>query len=125
VEERLLMIALDTNTLVHFLVDDDPVQADIANVLVNHPNGIFIAKTTLLELEWVLHNAYQIDNTTLATGFPSLPGLPNWRHLDEWFWQHVKRFIFQTSLEKTFETASSLSLCSQIRFLRKSDIELV
>jgi predicted nucleic-acid-binding protein len=44
------MIALDTNILLRFLVDDDPVQADVAYALVNHPEGIFIAKTTLLGL---------------------------------------------------------------------------
>jgi predicted nucleic-acid-binding protein len=71
------MIALDTNILVRFLVDDDLVQADIANVLVNHHEGIFIAKTTLLELEWVLRHVYQIDKKTLATGLTSLLGLPN------------------------------------------------
>ena len=42
------MIALDTNILVRFLVDDDPAQADIANELMNHPGGVFISKTTLL-----------------------------------------------------------------------------
>jgi predicted nucleic-acid-binding protein len=71
------MIALDTNILVRFLVDDDPVQADIANALVNHDEGIFISKTTLLELEWVLRHVYQIDKKTVATGMTSLLGLPN------------------------------------------------
>jgi predicted nucleic-acid-binding protein len=70
------MIALDTNILVRFLVDDDPVQADIASALVNHPEGIFIAKTILLELEWVLRHVYQIDQKTLAAGLTSLLGLP-------------------------------------------------
>ena len=71
------MIALDTNILVRFLVDDDRAQADIANALVNHPAGIFIAKTTLLELEWELRHAYQIDKKTLVSGLRSLLGLPN------------------------------------------------
>jgi predicted nucleic-acid-binding protein len=76
-EERKSVIALDTNIVVRFLVDDDPVQADIASALVNHPEGIFIAKTTLLELEWVLRHVYQIDKKTLAAGLVSLLGLPN------------------------------------------------
>lgn len=71
------MIALDTNILVRFLVDDDRVQADIANELFNHPKGIFIAKTTLLELEWVLRHVYEIDKKTLLFGLTSLLGLPN------------------------------------------------
>ena len=71
------MIALDTNILVRFLVDDDRAQGDIANDLVNHKDGIFIAKTTLLELEWVLRHVYQIDKKTLAAGLTSLLGLSN------------------------------------------------
>jgi predicted nucleic-acid-binding protein len=71
------MIALDTNILVRFLVDDDPLQADIATDLVSHSEGIFIAKTTLLELEWVLRHVYQIDKKTLAVGLTPLLGLPN------------------------------------------------
>ncbi len=71
------MIALDTNILVRFLVDDDRLQADIASDLVNHPEGIFIAKTTLLELEWVLRHVYEVDKKTLAAGLTSLLGLPN------------------------------------------------
>lgn len=71
------MIALDTNILVRFLVDDDREQADIASDLVRHPGGIFIAKTTLLELEWVLRHVYQIDKKTLVSGLNGLLGLPN------------------------------------------------
>ena len=71
------MIALDTNILVRFLVDDDRQQADIASDLVSHPDGIFIAKTTLLELEWVLRHVYQIDKKTLVSGLNNLLGLPN------------------------------------------------
>ena len=71
------MIALDTNILVRFLVDDDHQQADIASDLVSHPDGIFIAKTTLLELEWVLRHVYQIDKKILVSGLNNLLGLPN------------------------------------------------
>ena len=70
------MIALDTNVLVRFLVDDDALQADIASNLINHPDGVFIAKTTLLELEWVLRHVYEIDKKKLAAGLSGLLGLP-------------------------------------------------
>ena len=71
------MIALDTNVLVRFLVDDDPVQADIASHLVNHQGGVFIPKTTLLELEWVLRHVYKIDAKTICAGLKNLLGMPN------------------------------------------------
>ena len=70
------MIALDTNVLVRFLVDDDRLQADIANELVNHADGVFIAKTVLLELEWVLRQVYEFDSKTIGAGLLSLLGLP-------------------------------------------------
>lgn len=37
------MIAFDTNLLVHFAVNDDQYQADIAEQLINN-NEIFISK---------------------------------------------------------------------------------
>ena len=58
-------------------MDDNRQQADIASDLVGHPDGIFIAKTTLLELEWVLRHVYQIDKKTLVSGLNNLLGLPN------------------------------------------------
>ncbi len=71
------MIALDTNILVRLLVNDDPVQAVIARNLIKHPDGVFIGKTVLLELEWVLRQVYQVDKKTLMTGLTRLLGLPN------------------------------------------------
>ncbi len=71
------MIALDTNILVRLLVNDDPVQAEIARDLMKHPDGIFISKTVLLELEWVLRQVYQVDKKTLVAGLTRLLGLPN------------------------------------------------
>lgn len=71
------MIALDTNILVRLLVNDNLVQAEIARDLIKHPDGIFIGKTVLLELEWVLRQVYQIDKKTLTAGLTRLLGLPN------------------------------------------------
>ena len=71
------MIALDTNILVRLLVNDNPVQAEIARDLIKHPDGIFIGKTVLLELEWVLRQVYQVDKKTLTAGLTRLLGLPN------------------------------------------------
>jgi predicted nucleic-acid-binding protein len=71
------MIALDTNILVRLFVNDDPAQAKIARDLIKHPDGIFIAKTVLLELEWVLRQVYQVDKKTLTASLKGLLGLPN------------------------------------------------
>ena len=58
------MIAIDTNILVRIVTNDDPVQAQrAANILQNH--AIFISKTVLLELEWVLRFSYSLERTII------------------------------------------------------------
>ncbi len=70
------MIALDTNILVRFLTQDDPAQAAIAKGLLAHPRGVFIAKTVLLELEWVLRAAYKSPRENTHQALLKLLGLP-------------------------------------------------
>ena len=71
------MIALDTNVLVRCLTLDDPSQVPAAKVLLAHRDGVFIAKTVLLELEWVLRAAYKLPQPTIHSALSKLLGLPN------------------------------------------------
>ncbi len=65
------MIALDSNVLVRLLVQDDPVQADLARRLIEseHERGerCFISDPVLCELEWVLESAYGASRRDIAT----------------------------------------------------------
>ena len=70
------MIAVDTNVLIRVLTKDDPVQAGRAARLMED-NKIFLAKTVILETEWVLRHAYAIDRNTIHQAFQKLCGLPN------------------------------------------------
>ena len=70
------MIAVDTNLLVRILTNDDPVQARRALKILNN-DDIFIPKTVLLETEWVLRHAYEIERSNIIIGFQKLIGLPN------------------------------------------------
>ena len=70
------MIGIDTNLLVRILTDDDPIQARRA-VKVLQSGDIYITKTVLLETEWVLRHAYEIEKATVKKGFLKLLGLPN------------------------------------------------
>ena len=70
------MIGVDTNLLVRILANDDPVQAHRALKILKSDN-IFIPKTVLLETEWVLRHAYEIDRSNIIRGFKKLLGLPN------------------------------------------------
>ena len=56
------MIGLDTNVIVRFMMDDDPVQSPIATRLfasfgTEHPG--YISLVTMAELVWVLRSSYE------------------------------------------------------------------
>ncbi len=71
------MIALDTNVLVRCLTLDDPSQVPAAKALLAHRNGVFVAMTVLLELEWVLRAAYKLPRPAIHSALGKLLGLPN------------------------------------------------
>lgn len=71
------MIALDTNVLVRCLTLDDPAQVPAARALLAHGNGVFLAKTVLLELEWVLRAAYKLPRQSIHSAITKLLGLAN------------------------------------------------
>ena len=71
------MIALDTNVLVRCLTLDDPGQVPAARALLAHRGGVFVAKTVLLELEWVLRAAYKLTRPGIHSALGKLLGLPN------------------------------------------------
>ena len=68
------MIAIDTNLLVRFLVRDDEKQARQARRLIEQ-NTIFLAKTVLLETEWVLRYTYAFDRPAVADALGKVCGL--------------------------------------------------
>lgn len=58
------MIGLDTNVVVRFLTDDDPVQSPLARALfdaLTEDEPGFIGRETLVELFWVLRRAYRFE----------------------------------------------------------------
>ena len=73
----ILRCALDTNVLVRCLTLDDPSQVPAAKALLAHRHGVYVAKTVLLELEWVLRVAYKLKRRTIHSALIKLLGLPN------------------------------------------------
>lgn len=61
------MTAVDTNIVVRFLVRDDEAQAQRAR-RVFVAGAVFVAKTVLLETEWVLRYAYELERNAVADG---------------------------------------------------------
>lgn len=75
------MIAVDTNLLARLYVDDgDPQsvrQREIAARVVREADKLFVPKTVLLELEWVLRGFYEFERRDIARVLEHLLGLPN------------------------------------------------
>ena len=71
------MIAVDTNVLVRVITNDDPAQASRAAKLLARPDRVFVPKTVVLELEWVLRGAYGIDRQGIAAAILRLQDLSN------------------------------------------------
>ena len=75
------MIAVDTNILIRFFTRDDERQAHRAASLIQK-NEIWIAKTVVLETEWVLRNLYGFSKPEVLAALRSLSGLDN-IHLED------------------------------------------
>ncbi|MGF1601270.1 MAG: type II toxin-antitoxin system VapC family toxin [Thermosynechococcaceae cyanobacterium] len=70
------MIAVDTNVIVRFLIQDDDFQYQQSLQLFEQEE-LFIPDTVLLETEWVLRFAYGFSDSTVAGAFRKLLGLAN------------------------------------------------
>lgn len=63
------MIGLDTNVIVRYVSQDDPVQSPKANELVESLTAEeqgFIAMASVVELVWVLQSCYQATKSEIA-----------------------------------------------------------
>lgn len=69
------MIAIDTNVLVRLAVEDDPLQAKAVTSLFADQR-IFVAKTVLLETDWVLRSRYGLSATAISAFFSFLDQHP-------------------------------------------------
>lgn len=70
------MIALDTNVVVRIVTRDDPEQADAAVAALENQR-LWLAKTVLLETEWVLRYSYELTRDVVEQTFLQLLGLEN------------------------------------------------
>jgi len=88
------MIALDTNVLARYLLNDDAAQAATATRLLSRKQTFTAPPTVLLELAWVL-KANGCTREEIAKGLRLLFGLPNFKpkefeavcHALQWFEQ--------------------------------------
>lgn len=70
------MIALDTNILARYLLNDSPVQADLAEKILHGTERCTAPISVFLELVWVLES-YDCDRIEIAKSLRLLCGLEN------------------------------------------------
>jgi predicted nucleic-acid-binding protein len=70
------MIAADTNILVRIVTNDDTVQARLAARTLRR-EAVFVPKTVLLEMAWVLRYAYKLERTAIVKAVRGILGLAN------------------------------------------------
>lgn len=76
------MLALDTNVLARYYVREEGAsratlaQADAARRVIEGGGELFVAKTVLLELEWVLRGAYGLTRNDTLRAFEHLLAQP-------------------------------------------------
>jgi predicted nucleic-acid-binding protein len=72
------MLAVDTNVVARFLVNDDAAQHQRVLALFRK-HDIWLAKTVLLETEWVLRTVFEFTGEEIGAALRKLLGLPNVR----------------------------------------------
>ncbi|MBP6534036.1 MAG: type II toxin-antitoxin system VapC family toxin [Arenimonas sp.] len=70
------MPSVDTNVLVRLLTGDNATQWKASQVLFSSED-IFIADTVILETEWVLRAAYDLNPAAVCAALRRVCGLPN------------------------------------------------
>lgn len=69
------MPALDTNILVRYLTQDDPIQYPLAKNFIENPacqGRLFVPSTVILETEWVLRSRYKFDKAKICLAISQL-----------------------------------------------------
>ena len=103
------MLAVDTNVVVRFLTADDPKQSRRALELIRDTR-VWIAKTVLLETEWVLRSLYGFGAEAVAGALQDLVGLPT-VHVEDA--QAVQRALGWFAAGLDFADALHLASCAR------------
>ena len=77
------MLALDTNILARYYVEEENpsratrTQREAARRVIEGGGDLFVAKTVLLELEWILRGVYGLARRDVLRALENLQALPN------------------------------------------------
>ena len=70
------MVAVDTNVLVRLLTGDEPAETARARAIFERET-VLLAKTVILEAEWVLRRLYRFGPVRIAEAFAAVVALPD------------------------------------------------
>jgi predicted nucleic-acid-binding protein len=126
------MIAIDTNILARFYVQDpnDPEaakQRPRARKVLADAADLFVPKTVVLELEWVLRAFYGFGSGDFAQVIQHLMGLPHvyvedWEHIHSAVQWHVQGLDFADALHLSSSANCKILLTFDDKgFARKSN----
>ncbi len=115
------MLAVDTNLIVRLVTNDEPKQVKRATQ-VFESDTVFVAKTVLLETEWVLRYTYQLDRDAVVHALRSIIGLHNVALEDE---DQVVRALDWFARGLDFADALHLASCIKARRFVTLDEKLV
>ena len=115
------MLAVDTNIVVRFFTKDDPPQARRAGALF-HEQEVWLAKSVLLETEWVLRRIYRLPAERIIAGILALIGLPNVQVEDQ---AAVVKALTWSSQGLDFADALHLASCGEAIGFATFDARLV
>lgn len=113
-----VVVAADTNVIVRLVTGDDPRQTAQVRRLFE-TETIFVAKTVLLEAEWVLRRLYRLDRPAINSSLVAFLSLPNVRCEDE----PLLRQALAWNLEG-LDFADALHLASSRRSARFATFDL-
>ena len=122
------MKALDTNVLARFYAKDDPAQSEIAFRIMAEEPSLFVTKTVVLELFWVLNKspAYKMPPEIVHSVIRHLISMRNIMVED---YESVERALEWSELGLEFPDALHLAAsqnCSEfLTFDRKRFAEVV
>jgi predicted nucleic-acid-binding protein len=128
------VIALDTNILLRYLVQDDPVQGDIATrvletELTPDVPG-FVTIVAVLELDWVLRGQYGFSPTIVADTLRALLQSQNLVFEERMAIENALAFEFGDLADRILHASSQNHGCSKTigfdrKFSRLSGVELL
>jgi predicted nucleic-acid-binding protein len=100
--------AVDTNALVRVITWDDKAQAERAVAFLEAQDRVFVTKTVLLEVEWVLRSGYRYSAQQILSAVRALLNMKNVEVEDEVAVAHAMNWYEQgMDFADSFHVASA------------------